>query len=137
MCTEKRKRMGYLIAFLALLTTEFLIGFFVHDRFIRPYVGDVLVVILLYAFVRILFPEKPVYLSLGIFLFAVFVEITQLIPLVDLLGIQNRFIRIVMGTSFAWGDMLAYLAGSVINLGLDLKETHVGKGKNETCGEKG
>ena len=31
--------------FLFLLLTELFIGIFVHDRFIRPYAGDVLVVI--------------------------------------------------------------------------------------------
>ncbi len=118
----KKKRIFYLILFFALLIIEFLIGIFVHDRFIRPYVGDVLVVILLYALVRSFWCSKPRYLSFWIFLFAVFVEITQIFPLVDLLGIHNRFLRIVMGTSFAWADMVAYFAGSIVNFLLDWRE---------------
>lgn len=37
-----KKRLPYIIAFVILLVTEIYIGVFVHDKFIRPYVGDVL-----------------------------------------------------------------------------------------------
>ena len=117
----KKKKCIYFIAFLILLAVEFFIGLFVHDRFIRPYVGDVIVVIVLYFLIRSISPEKPAFLCLWILLFAACVEVTQVLPLVDLLGIKNRFIRVVMGTSFSWKDMIAYIAGSVVNLIMDLK----------------
>ena len=117
----KKERIFYLILFLVLLAVEFFIGIFVHDRLIRPYGGDMIVVIVLYAFVRIFSLEKPRALSLWIFLFAVFVEITQVFPLVDVLGIQNRFLRIVMGTSFVPEDLLAYAIGSIVNVLFDVR----------------
>ena len=117
----KRERLFYFLGFIALLAIEFYIGIFVHDRFVRPYVGDVLVVIVLYTLVRTFSVKKPVWLSLWIFLFAIFVEITQIPPLVDVLGIKNHFLRVLMGTSFAWADILAYVVGSVVNLLLDLR----------------
>ena len=117
----KKKKCIYFIAFLILLAVEFFIGLFVHDRFIRTYVGDVIVVIVLYFLVRSISPEKPAFLCLWILLFAACVEVTQVFPLVDLLVIKNRFIRVVMGTSFSWKDMIAYIAGSVVNLIMDLK----------------
>lgn len=43
-----KKRLWYLTAFVILLMVEICIALFVHDRFIRPYVGDVLVTVLLY-----------------------------------------------------------------------------------------
>ena len=42
-----KKRLPYLLAFILLLLLEIIIAVFVHDRFIRPYVGDVLVTVLL------------------------------------------------------------------------------------------
>lgn len=54
---KTRRRIHYAIAFLILLTIEVLIALFVHDVFIRPYFGDVLVVIVLYMAVRIVIPE--------------------------------------------------------------------------------
>ena len=118
---ERRIRFRYALVFLLLLAEEIYIGVFVHDRFVRPYVGDFLVVVLLYFLVRIFCIRKPVYLSVWILLFAIFVEITQIFPLVDLLGIKNHFLRVIMGTSFAWADMLAYLLGSVINFLWDVR----------------
>ena len=53
-----KKRLIYGVATLVIFLVEFLIARYVHDSFIRPYVGDVLVVILLYTFVRIFVPEK-------------------------------------------------------------------------------
>ena len=115
-----KERIIYLIIFILLLIAEILIGLFVHDSFIRPYFGDTLVVILLWAFIRIFIPDKLIWLSLIIFLFATIVELTQLIPLVDLLGIKNQIIRTLMGTSFAYGDLLAYASGCIITAIIDI-----------------
>ena len=117
----KRMRVRHIVLFALLLAEEFYIGLLVHDRFVRPYVGDLIVVMVLYFFVRIFFVKKPKYLSIWILLFAILVELTQLLPLVDVLGIKNKVIRVLMGTSFAWGDMIAYLTGSVINFVWDLR----------------
>ncbi|MBP5282552.1 MAG: DUF2809 domain-containing protein [Lachnospiraceae bacterium] len=117
----RKMRLRHILLALLLFAEEVYIGVMVHDRFVRPYVGDLLVVVLLYFFVRIFFVKKPKYLSIWIFLFAVFVELTQIAPLADVLGIKNKLIRVLMGTSFAWGDILAYLMGSVINFVWDLR----------------
>ena len=45
---QKKKRAFYAAAFLILLAIEVLIALFVHDRFVRPYLGDVIVVIVVY-----------------------------------------------------------------------------------------
>ena len=52
-----KKRLFYLVATLVLLAIEVLIALFVHDSFVRPYVGDMLVVVVIYAFVRIFVPK--------------------------------------------------------------------------------
>ena len=95
-----RKRLLYLLAFIFLVLLEVLIGAFVHDSFIRPYVGDALVVIVLYCMVRIIIPEKVYWLPIAIFLFAVFVEIMQGINIIGLLGIQNSILKIALGSTF-------------------------------------
>ena len=76
--------------------------------------------ILLWCVVRIVIPDRFVWLSGAVFLFAVIVEVSQLFPLCDVLGIENRLLRTLMGTSFAWGDIVAYLAGCSVTLAVDL-----------------
>ena len=116
----KRKRLLFAVSAVILLIIEIIIGLYVHDSFVRPYLGDALVVILIWCVVRIVIPDRCVWLSGAVFLFAVLVETTQIFPLCDLLGVDNRLLRTLMGTSFAWGDIVAYLAGCLVTAAGDL-----------------
>ena len=90
--SKSRQRMGYLAAFVILFLIEAAIALWVHDRFIRPYIGDVLVVVLVYVFVRIFFPSGARHLVLYVFLFAVCVEVLQYFRLVELLGRPESYL---------------------------------------------
>ncbi|KDS23480.1 hypothetical protein M089_4854 [Bacteroides ovatus str. 3725 D9 iii] len=92
---------------------EVLIALYVRDRFIRPYVGDMLVVVLVYSFVRIFLPMGIPRMPFYVFLFACFVEVLQYFQLVETLGITNRVARIVLGSTFDWGDIACYAVGCV------------------------
>jgi len=105
-------RRRYALAFLLLLGTEVFIALFVHDRFVRPYLGDVLVVWVIYALLRTLFPTGLPWLPAGVTAFAALVEAGQAFGLVDRLGLGHiRFFRVLLGSTFDWADLLCYLAG--------------------------
>lgn len=113
-----KKRLGYFVATIIIFLIELLIALFVRDAFIRPYVGDMLVVVLVYTFLRIIFPERPRLLPLYVFLFAVGVEVLQGIRIVELLGLQdNRFFSVLIGTTFDRKDIVCYGVGCIL-LGL-------------------
>jgi len=102
----------YFIATIALFVIEVLIALYVRDNFIRPYFGDVLVVILIYCFVKSFFRFDAWKTAVGVLLFAYFIEWTQYQHLIVLLGWQDfKFAKVVLGYSFAWHDMLAYTVG--------------------------
>lgn len=110
-----KKRVLYTAVFLILLGIEVLIALFVHDRFVRPYLGDVIVVVVVYCFVRIWIPERVRLMPLWVFLFAVCVEVLQYFRIVEVLGIENNaFLRTLIGTSFSWEDIVCYAAGCVV-----------------------
>lgn len=112
-----------LLVFLLIFVLEVLIALFVKDKIIRPYGGDVLVVILMYYFVKSFIRIKPLYLVIGVLSFAYAIEIGQYFNLVDVLGMQdNKIMRIVIGSSFSWGDMLAYTVGAVACLLIDKRK---------------
>ena len=113
----KKKRIIYAAAFLILLVTEILIGAFVHDSFVRPYLGDVLVVILLYCLIRIIIPEKCRLLPLYLFIFAAGVELLQGLQLADKLGITSQLLWTIIGTVCDVKDIICYAAGCTL-LGL-------------------
>lgn len=103
---------SYFLTFLLLLFTEILIALYVHDAFIRPYVGDFLVVILIYCFVRAFFNVSVAAAAIGVLLFSYMIETLQYFKMVKVLGLQDiKLARIIIGTDFSWLDMLAYTLG--------------------------
>lgn len=107
----------YLTLAVFIFVIEVLIALYVHDNFIRPYVGDVLVVILMYCFVKSFLDVPALALAGGVLLFAFAIEGLQYLKVVQVLGLENSsLVRTVLGTSFAWLDMLAYVVGTGIVL---------------------
>ena len=102
---------------LFLFTIEVLIALYIHDNIIRPYIGDVLVVMLLYCFIKSFFNTKVVPTALSVLIFAFGIETLQYINFIEIIGLQNNIIaRNVIGTSFAWMDILCYSVGIAIVL---------------------
>jgi len=108
-------RTNYFILTLILLLTEVLIAVSVHDMCIRPYAGDLLVVIFLYCLVRSFLKVPVLHAMAGVLLFAFGIEILQYFHFIVLLGLQHSTVaRMVLGTSFSWMDLVVYVAGGVV-----------------------
>jgi hypothetical protein len=102
----------YLILAVILFVVEVLIALFVHDHFIRPYLGDVLVVILIYCFVKSFLNTPVLPTALSVLIFSFLIEGLQFVNIVERLGLRDSVIlSTVIGTSFAWIDVIAYIAG--------------------------
>ena len=111
---------GYFLLAVILFIVEVLIALFLNDRIIRPYVGDVLVVILIYCFIRSFLSTPVLPTAIATLIFAYLIEVLQYIRIVSRLGLeQNTLARTVMGTSFEWIDMLAYTLGIIIVLAVE------------------
>ncbi|MFI3255469.1 MAG: DUF2809 domain-containing protein [Eubacteriales bacterium] len=110
-----KKRTLFATISLVLFIIEVIIALFVRDNFIRPYVGDILVVVLLYFVTRTIFPKPIKLLPIYLFLFATSIEILQYFDYVTLLGLgDSRFFRTLLGTTFSWEDILCYGVGTGI-----------------------
>ena len=108
-------RVAYGLAFTVILIIEILIALFVHDSFIRPYGGDILVTILICCFMRMIFLDKIPLLPVWVFLFAVFVEVLQYFDIVSLLGLGDiKFFVVLIGNSFSVADIICYAVGCVL-----------------------
>lgn len=113
----------YFIFAMLILLTEILIALFVHDAVIRPYVGDFLVVILLYCLMRAFFNVSVFRTALGVLLFSYVVEFLQYCRLVEKLNLeQNVFARVIIGTSFEWIDIVSYTLGIGLVLLLETRK---------------
>lgn len=105
----------YFLAFCLLLAAEIWIAVFVHDRFVRPYLGDVLVIPVLYCLIRAVWDRAPSLLPLWVFLFAALVELSQYFRLVERLHLEgSTILRVVLGATFDVADLLCYAAGAAL-----------------------
>ncbi|ADY50978.1 hypothetical protein Pedsa_0396 [Pseudopedobacter saltans DSM 12145] len=112
----KFSRINLAIAILLFLIEVF-IALFINDNIIRPYIGDVLVVILLYYMAKSFFDFPPVKTAIAVLLFAYCIETLQYFNIVRLLGLSHsKIANIIIGTHFSWIDILAYTVGTAIIL---------------------
>ena len=93
------------------MAAEIYIAICVKGGFMRHYAGDVLAVILLYALARAIFSEPPLNLPLKIFAFAAALELVQYFGVVQILGIENKILKVMIGGTFDFADLLCYAAG--------------------------
>lgn len=102
----------YLAGFLFLFAIECLIAFFIQDRFIRPYLGDFLVVIMIYCFLMSTLNLKIKTALFITTIIAFTVEFSQYFGLIYYLS-ENppMLLKIVLGSSFSIWDLLAYSCG--------------------------
>ena len=106
---------GYFVITIVLFFTEVSIALLLHDQFVRPYVGDFLVVILIYCFFKTFLNISVARLSIAVLLFAYGIEMLQYFKLIDYLGLQNSGLaKTILGNSFEWTDMLAYTLGIIL-----------------------
>ncbi len=109
------KRLIYGFAALILLGIEILIGLYAGG-WVRSYLGDVLVVVLLYTLFRTISVNKPsrwFVLPTAILIFSFIVEFLQLWGFCDRFGITNNLLRIIIGTGFSYIDLICYAAGII------------------------
>ena len=105
-------RRGYALLALIFFIIEVLIALYVHDAFVRPILGDYLVLFLMYCFVFAFWNIHFMKASIAVLLFAYLIETLQYFHLVHYMGLEKyKVLVVVLGSSFSWYDMLAYTLG--------------------------
>ncbi|WP_242072126.1 DUF2809 domain-containing protein [Nostoc sp. FACHB-110] len=99
-----------------------MIAVFITDGFIRPFIGDVLVVILIYCFARTFFRVNYYIIALLVFAFACMIETLQYFNFVKVLRLERyKILAIALGSTFDWRDIMAYALGTTIIIFLENK----------------
>ena len=105
----------FLSYFLLLLLVETAIALWIHDAFVRPFLGDFLATITLYMLIKGLAgtsTERALFWSL---LISYLIEGLQYVQFLSLINLHDhKLLSIVLGSYFHWGDMLAYTLGAAV-----------------------
>jgi glucan phosphoethanolaminetransferase (alkaline phosphatase superfamily) len=108
---------GLSVLLLAILV---IIGVFVADQVIRPFVGDVLVVIWIYTVVQSFLAISTKKAAWSVLIFACTVETLQYFEITKRLALEDGSITaIIIGTTFDWLDFVAYGLGCFITLAVE------------------
>jgi hypothetical protein len=127
-----RLRKQYIIPTILLFLIELCIALFVDDDFVRPYLGDFLVVIFLYCFLSCFLDVDHRKLAAGVLIYAYLVEITQYYNLIDKLGLQHSWLaNIILGSGFEWFDLLAYTLGIGLVLLVEMRRRNPSSPEDE------
>ena len=104
-----------------LVAIEVFIGVRMHDAIIRPYGGDVLIVVLLYCLIRSFWALPVVPLALGVLVFSYLEEMGQYFHIADRLGVTRpSLLRTLIGTWFSWVDIACYTIGIGMVLAVEM-----------------
>jgi hypothetical protein len=115
----------YFYLTILLFFIEVCIATLIKDQFIRPFIGDVLVVILIYCLLRSFWQVSANVAALAVFGFACAIEGLQYFNLIDRLGLrQYQLLVIILGATFDWKDIIAYATGSAIVLGWESRASN-------------
>jgi Protein of unknown function (DUF2809) len=115
-----RIRFGHLAAALALFAVEVAIALWWRDRFVRPYLGDVLAVAMVHFGLRSVTPLNPASAAACAFGLGVAVELGQAAHVLALVGLRdNTLARVVFGGVFDPSDLVCYGLGGVLALLVD------------------
>lgn len=106
-----KKRIFAACGFAALLIIEIIIGVFCGG-FVRAYIGDVLIIPLIYCFVRILYTRDNKFLPLAVGGLGILAEVIQYFDFCGIFGIdKGSLLGIIIGSHADFKDIICYLAG--------------------------
>src|SRR5262245_64961669 len=108
-----RKR--YAILSIALFVVEVFIALFIHDSLVRPFVGDMLVVILIFTICRCFINANYFWLALCVLIFSFAVEIGQYFDLLSILGLEVfGVLRVFVVMMLDYYNVVVYVCGSIL-----------------------
>ncbi|MGU9938582.1 DUF2809 domain-containing protein [Empedobacter brevis] len=115
----KFDKKSFIIAVFTFLI-EVIIALFINDKIIRPFVGDILVVVFMYYFIKAFINTKTINIAIFTLIFSFIIEILQYFKFVEIIGLgHNKAARIIIGTSFSWIDLLCYFIGFILLFFID------------------
>lgn len=109
----------YFFAAILLFLIEVCIAVFVRDKIVRPYVGDFLVVMLLYTFLKSFLKISVEKAVLSVLFFCYFIETLQHLNLTRLPGMKQKIVLVVLGSHFEWTDIMIYTCSGITILAIE------------------
>ena len=107
-----KKRIYILITMFCFVICLMIVKFLDNHQFIRGFIGDVVITILIYSFIKIFIKIDSLKLSVLVLLFSFTVEYMQYLRLINHIGLgDSKIAKIIIGSTFDFRDLIAYVIG--------------------------
>lgn len=117
----KRRLIYFMLSVICFMACVLIVRLFSGNQFIRGFAGDIVVILLIYFFVKIFKDFKPLKLAIFTLLLAFTTEFLQYLKLISVLGLeQNIFAQLIIGAVFDPLDLVAYAIGAIIVYTIDI-----------------
>jgi hypothetical protein len=111
----KRRAVYIVLTIICFAICVLIVVLFSKTPFIRGFVGDVVIIALLYFLIKIFVDAKPLKLALFTLASAFAVEFLQYFRIIRFLGLEHsKIARIVIGSVFDPMDLFAYFTVAVL-----------------------
>jgi hypothetical protein len=124
----KRRLIYGSLSILCFIACFLIVSLFNDNHFIRGFVGDIIVILLVYFLIKIFYNFPALKLTIFILGVAFSTELLQYFRLTTFLGLEhNTIAKLILGSVFDPYDLLAYTLGAVMVYNID---TRLIKGAN-------
>ncbi len=118
----KRRIICFSIAVLCFVICYIIVIGFSDSPIIRGFLGDIVVIFLIYFFIKGFYAFKPIKLTVFTILLAYATEFMQYLNVTEYLGLEhNAIAQLVLGAVFDPLDLLAYTTGGFLVYIIDTK----------------
>jgi hypothetical protein len=109
-----------MLALVALLLGLLILKYGAGSPLIRYTLGDFIIVIFLYSALRTFLPHiSGIGLGVGVFLFALSVELLQLTGFPQHFDTRKLWVQVLLGSRFEWLDIVMYALGTLTVMGIE------------------
>lgn len=111
----KRRLVYFSLTTLCFIACILIVRFFNDNQLIRGFIGDIIVISLIYFLIKIFYYFNTLKLAIFTLVIAFTTEFLQYLNLTTFLGLEhNAMARIVFGTVFDPYDLVAYTIGTAL-----------------------
>lgn len=111
----KRRLVYFCLTILCLIACIFIVILFNDNQFIRGFIGDIIVISLIYFFIKIFYDFHAVKLTVFTLLVAFITEFLQYIKITTFFGLEhNTIAQLILGSVFDPYDLIAYTIGAIL-----------------------
>lgn len=110
----KRRVVYFSLSFLCFIACFLIVKFFDDNQFIRGFLGDIIVISLIFFLIKILHDFNTLQLTIFTLVIAFITEFIQYLKLTTFLGLENNTLaRLILGSVFDPYDLIAYTIGAM------------------------